>query len=383
MHRASHELSIMVTAAKGEGLWPCGCGEDFGSNRRVGHPLLGRSWRADAFRAMREEKEAGGDMESEQGEIYRRGVDEAERVWTAVDVSTERALGRRHARFVNDFFYGTSNVDPSQDKERNGTDEIPSSAAYDEALLRDHLPTLSRIRHDPASAYVTALFACFVHAPCPSRSLGFAVGPFAPPLYDPEYLRANDDDESLGGDASEEEGEDHGTEVGPRGTTLREMVRRSGEGIRQLYFAPEEDRPWIHYDVTDGILFGRFDGRQSASEQPLRPNLTASQLQDRLLLRQTIVAATVGVPNRALSLMRDVLALPAYRTSSHTQIWIPHAHFSGSDCGNVVSRPEVGGCNPFLGGAILDATLLPPRGKRLPYYDAERALQGYSKFGIP
>ena len=89
-----------------------------------------------------------------------------------------------------------------------------------------------------------------------------------------------------------------------------------------------------------------------------------------------ILASTIGVPNRALSLMRDVLALPAYRTSSYTQIWIPNAHMSGDSCGgNMVGCPEVGGCNAFLGGAILDSTLLPPPGMRLPFYDGGRCLQ--------
>jgi hypothetical protein len=41
----------------------------------------------------------------------------------------------------------------------------------------------------------------------------------------------------------------------------------------------------------------------------------------------------------------------------------------------MVGCPEVGGCNPFLGGAIMDSTLLPPPGMRLPYYEGGKYLQ--------
>jgi hypothetical protein len=41
----------------------------------------------------------------------------------------------------------------------------------------------------------------------------------------------------------------------------------------------------------------------------------------------------------------------------------------------MVGCPEVGGCNTFLGGAIMDSTLLPPPGMRLPYYEGGKYLQ--------
>jgi hypothetical protein len=75
--------------------------------------------------------------------------------------------------------------------------------------------------------------------------------------------------------------------------------------------------------------------------------------------------------------MRDVLALPVYRTTAYTQIWIPHAVHGGNTSGALADCPEVQ-LNVFLGGAILDSRLLPPvPASRLPYYQGGggRALQ--------
>ena len=268
-HRATHELSVVVTAAWGEGLWPCGCGEDFGGNARAGHPLLGRERRADAFGGAppprgEEEGAAAGD-----GDPRRRGAEEAERVWAAADARVEGALGRGHARFAGDFFYSTGDRASRRDARHGGGEEPPPPAADDEALLSVQLPALALLHRAPA--YVTALFSSFVHTPCPSRSLGFVVGPFAPPLYDPEYFRADGDDEAPDGDARGEGGE--GGEGGNPG--LRETARRSGEGIRQLYFAPAVDRPWIHRAVTDGLIFGGFG---PAPRPPPRPALATAHL---------------------------------------------------------------------------------------------------------
>jgi hypothetical protein len=195
--------------------------------------------------------------------------------------------------------------------------------------------------------------------------MGFAVGPFAT-VFDPEYFRLDVDEEDNDEDEAEED------DNSP--LSIVETARKQGEGIRQLYFASLEDRPWIHADITDDLVFQDFPSR--SIEQRQRPELSPAALQDHRLIEGVILGATIGVPNRALSLMRDILALPTYRTSSYTQIWIPNAHMSGSNCGgNMVGCPEVGGCNYFLGGAIIDSCLLPPPGMRLPFYSEGRALQ--------
>eukprot|EP00531_Pseudo-nitzschia_arenysensis_P017503 CAMPEP_0116154266 /NCGR_PEP_ID=MMETSP0329-20121206/21690_1 /TAXON_ID=697910 /ORGANISM="Pseudo-nitzschia arenysensis, Strain B593" /LENGTH=1391 /DNA_ID=CAMNT_0003651237 /DNA_START=71 /DNA_END=4244 /DNA_ORIENTATION=- len=91
-------------------------------------------------------------------------------------------------------------------------------------------------------------------------------------------------------------------------------------------------------------------------------------------LDKSVLTSTVGVPHRALSLMRDILALPVFRTVSYTQIWIPEAVHGGVTSGSLHCCPEVLN-NPFLGGAIMDSRLLPPINHRLPYYQGGRILQ--------
>ncbi|KAL9189004.1 hypothetical protein ACHAXT_011494 [Thalassiosira profunda] len=350
-HRASHELVVKVTARRAEGVWPCAAGEDFGANASVAHPVLGSDANEAVFGPLREGK--GDDA------AYVRGVMEAERAWKAADDQIAGALGRRHARFVNDFFSGSGS---------SGSDDgKPSGATYppSEESPAPNPEMRAQIRRI-GPAHVTSLHASLIWAPCPARALGFAVGPFAA-LYDPEYFRLDDEDADSDSDAEEGADED-GPPLSPAAT-----ARRRGEGIRQLYFAPRDDRPWVHADVGDEHIFGRLD---AVPRRRPRPQLSTAQLQDRQRLEASVLAATIGVPNRALSLMRDVLALPAYRTAGYTQIWIPDARLSGSNSGgNMVGCPEVEGCNPFLGGAILDGALLPPPGMRWPYYHEGRALQ--------
>ena len=80
------------------------------------------------------------------------------------------------------------------------------------------------------------------------------------------------------------------------------------------------------------------------------------------------------MPHRALSLMRDILALPTFRTASFTQVWIPGAVHGGATSGALHCCPEAL-VNPFLGGSIMDARLLPPVGHRLPFHQGGRVLQ--------
>ena len=396
-HRASYELCIKVTSTKDEGLWGCGSGEDLGYNMSVCHPILGDSseggCKDEIFGPLKEkvvaEEEDG--EEKEDNVLYQRGVEEAEQVWDAVDNGISKVLGVRHARFINDFFYGDGTTTSLQDGSGSSSrgddnddddhyhvnEETTSTPPLDLNSSDLNTEMLHQIRHVQPT-YVTSMFTSLSWLPCPTRSLGFAIGPFAT-LYDPEYFRLdhNDDDDDDDDSDSEMEIMDDGDETpghyGPSSSlSLEETAKKLGEGIRQLYFAPRDDRRWIHSNVTDELIFGH--------EQPAcpvrRPELTTSQLQERKLLEKSILGSTSGVPNRALSLMRDVLALPSYRTSSYTQIWIPNAYMSGDNSGgNMAGCPEVGGCNTFLGGAILDATLLPPPGMRLPYYDEGRSLQ--------
>lgn len=163
--------------------------------------------------------------------------------------------------------------------------------------------------------------------PIPVRALGFAIGPFDI-VEDAEYFENN-----------------------------------SEEGIRQAYFCPRSCRLWLHPQA---------DQRLVMTPIPPLPPLGAHTVQHWKQIRTTIQAATVGIPHRALSLMRDVLGLPEFRTAAYTQIWIPHAVHGGVACGALEDCVVT---NSFLGGAILDATLLPPLQSRLPYYQGGRVLQ--------
>jgi hypothetical protein len=412
-HRASHELLIKVTSAKDEGLWPVASGEDFGHNMSVSHPILLQLGKNDddddddTFRqfmmkqelTMNDEKKD--DIMMMTSTLYQKGVIEAESAWKTLEGGIADVLGRRHARFINDFFY-------PDDKSTISSGTIPPSSGLDSTSsssisgLNSEMMTQIMLRHNLIRPiYVTSVFSSLTWLPCPSRSIGFAVGPFIT-LFDQEYFRLSSEDDA-DDDDSDEDDDDHSNserrrrrlsmddgddaihaqrDVGPSISSshpplsLRETAHELGEGIRQLYFAPRDDRRWIHENANDIFIFGKLLDTGYCPQRQLRPKLSLAKLRDRQQLEGSIHASTIGVPNRALSLMRDVLALPAYRTSSYTQIWIPYAQWSGDSCGgNMVGCPEVGGCNTFLGGAIMDSTLLPPPGMRLPYYEGGKYLQ--------
>lgn len=201
------------------------------------------------------------------------------------------------------------------------------------------------------SILATTMWRSASWLPIPARSLGFAVGPFRI-LEDPEYFAPIDV-----GDTS------------PEATELRESLetaRENGEGIRQAYLCPIFARKLIHATTASTQLLPNT--RIELSRLTIR--------QKELLegLDRSVISATVGVPNRALSLMRDILAVPAFRTVSYTQIWIPHAVHGGNTSGALHCCPEVL-VNPFLGGSIMDSRLLPPVGHRLPYHQGGRVLQ--------
>jgi hypothetical protein len=186
--------------------------------------------------------------------------------------------------------------------------------------------------------------------PVPARSLGFSIGPFRV-LEDPEYFEA----------AAEAEVDDDEKGL----DELIETARLSGEGIRQAYFCPVFARKFIHRDARRVLL---------PETQLVLADLSSRQREILNRLDQSVLSTTVGVPHRALSLMRDVLALPTYRTASYTQIWIPNALHGGVTSGSFHFCPEVL-VNPFLGGAVLDSRMLPPTGSRLPFYQGGRVLQ--------
>lgn len=145
----------------------------------------------------------------------------------------------------------------------------------------------------------------------------------------------------------------------------------------KVYFAPLFERKFIHT--------ANVDSRENQSGQAevtlLLPNseirltaLSPRQKEISTMLDGVLKFATAGVVHRALSLMRDVLALPTYRTASYTQIWLPDVVHGGVTSGALHNCPE---CltNSFLGGAILDSRLLPPVNARLPFYHGGRVLQ--------
>ena len=196
----------------------------------------------------------------------------------------------------------------------------------------------------------TTIWSSCSWLPIPCRSLGFAIGPFRV-LEDPEYFGGIEED-----DTSEDADE---------AREALEVSRENGEGIRQVYFAPLFARKHVHAEANTELI--------PNTRLRLSP-LTSRQTDLCEGLDQSVLTATVGVPHRALSLVRDILALPAFRTVSYTQIWIPNAVHGGSTSGALHCCPEVL-VNPFLGGSIMDARLLPPIGHRLPYNRGGRVLQ--------
>jgi hypothetical protein len=216
------------------------------------------------------------------------------------------------------------------------------------------------------------LWCSHAWTPIPCRALGYAIGPFKV-LEDPEYFGPSAflfDQQDTKDDDDDDDDYDGGTKpFVDRLAAFLENARTRGEGVRQAYFAPLFERKYIYAGVGSNV------------NRTLLPNttirllqLSAQQIKTSDQLDQTVTFATTGVAHRALSLMRDVLAVPTYRTNSYTQIWIPDAVYGGCTSGALHTCPEVL-INPFLGGAIMDSRLLPPVGARLPFYQGGRVLQ--------
>ena len=144
-----------------------------------------------------------------------------------------------------------------------------------------------------------------IYVPIPSRSLGFAIGPFLS-IYDPEY---------------------------------NNTCQSNNYGIRQVIIAPKHIQKDIHFRQCLPI---------------------SSQLQ------RAVTGSTSGIPLRALGIMREVLGLPYFPTKCYTQVWIPYVIDGGISCGTFDSNVYY---NSWLGGATIDARLLFPPKYRLPFYN--------------
>ena len=165
----------------------------------------------------------------------------------------------------------------------------------------------------------TMMLISNIWSPMPARCLGFAIGPFKI-LSDLEYITDTEEKHNIG----------------------------IGEGIRQAYIVPLEERPFIH------------------SAQTLDPS------PERYDIELTISASTSGVPLRALNVAKEVVGLPFHQTSSYIQVWLPNVADGGSSSGSLQQCGVATNC--WIGGAILDSSLLPPPRKRFPFYRNGRAL---------
>ena len=320
-HRASHELSMSVTAGLRHGLSIAGgMGEDFGHAQAYLHAPLSKST-PDAAQVL------GSNL-----------VDFLQRIQKLEDAKLSRQSESSSSSTNNRNLH----IIPPDDT----AEETPVVLSLD-------------------NVHVTSLWASATWAPIPIRSLGFAVGPFRY-VEDAEYFgkAAAAAENAMDEDGNDTHEMDQAT-MDERHAQYVQKARDNGEGIRQAYIAPVYERKHIHKHASRELLpHARLQLRPLTDEQK-------AALQD---LDNTVQFSTVGVPHRALSLMRDILAFSTYRTSSYLQIWIPHAVDGGCTSGALHNCPEVM-VNPFLGGAIMDSRLLPPVQMRLPYYHGGRALQ--------
>jgi hypothetical protein len=321
-HRTTHNFSISVTAPIVTGLSIVGFGEDFGVTETLLH------------------------SQQEPNAVPKEtGIGEIQKV-------LDQLLSYRNTEFDTNEVHV---IPPS-------STAMPSSTASKERIV-----PLDQI-------LATTLWCSHVWSPIPCRSLGFAIGPFKI-VDDPEYFllsALNHNDKDYDDDDDDENGQ---VSLDDRRDAFLENARKNGEGIRQVYLTPKFERK---YCFTGGNIDSGTYHRVNASLLPnamirLLP-LSSSQILTSSQLDQTVTYATIGVPHRALSLMRDVLALPTYRTTSYTQVWIPNAVHGGCTSGSLHNCPEVL-INPFLGGGVMDSRLLPPIGLRLPYYQGGRVLQ--------
>lgn len=327
-HRSTHELVIKVTADAALGLWAAGCGEHFGVQRTVLH---------DVPRYFMQTDKNDQDIAANTVPLFDNAIQDR----------MELILGKSNCHFISSSFLPNPWVSSENPSEIH---IIPSETASETTPQ-----TLS-------TSLATSIWCTSIWNPVPARSLGFAIGPFGV-FYDPEYYGKSDD--SYDDDEIEDEAEiDDDDDDYP---TISDAAEKKGEGIRQLYFVMCNERPYIHRNAK---YLGIEDFVFAKQSKPYRPNHS----EDNRKLRVSIMGTTSGVTNRALSLMRDILSLPNYRTSSYTQIWIPFCVDGGVSSGTLHACPDIS-CNPFLGGSIIDSNMLPAPGTRLPYYFGGRIVQ--------
>ncbi|CAJ1903339.1 unnamed protein product [Cylindrotheca closterium] len=296
-HRASHDLTIQVTAPMREGLSVVGFGEDCGGSKTY---------------------------------LHRRPAPES-----PPDVQLQQELGYHHVRMLHRII--NANHQTIMTQSPNAPHVIPPDPSSASVVSIDSL-------------LATTVWTSASWLPVSARALGFAIGPFRM-LEDPEFFHDSTlDDKSPEAKQWREEAEE---------------ARQNGEGIRQYYFAPIFARKYIHAQASTSFL-----PNTDFQFSPLTPR----QKDIMAGLDQSVILATAGVTNRALSFMKEILALPVFRTVAYSQVWIPGAVHGGSTSGCLNGCPEAS-LNPFLGGAIMDSRLLPPVGHRLPFYHGGRALQ--------
>ena len=316
-HRASHEIIVKVTAPMKDGLSVVGCGEDFGVQETLLHDRL--------------------TITSPQPPVE-------------ID-SLEKELGSDHVTWLRHTIQNHLNGVHPNNPNVTGAPHIIPPEIGSSGSVNNRITSIDSI-------LATSVWYSTSWLPIAPRSLGFAIGPFRV-LEDPEYFNSliEDDDDDGSDDEDEEEKPE---EVDPV-----QAARDNGEGVRQVFFSPIFARKHIHSTANMVLLPDTtFD---------LSP-LTKEQMELSDALDQSVLTATIGVPSRALSIMRDILALPAFRTVSYTQIWIPYAAAGGVTSGSLHCCPEASN-NPFLGGSIMDSRLLPPPNHRLPYHQGGRVLQ--------
>lgn len=313
-HRASHDMTIKVTAPMEDGLSVVGFGEDFGASETILHDRL-----------------------------------TVQAVQALVDLdSMEREIGKDHVDWLRKTSLASLVDSEGDTRARPNTPHIIPELSENGRIL-----SLDAI-------LATSVWTSCSWLPISPRSVGFAIGPFRF-LDDPEYFSSLDDGE----DIADSDGEDDEQKQEKDKEDREQIARDNGEGVRQAYFAPIFYRKHIHTSANKALL--------SETKFDLLP-MKKNQSDTCDAIEQSVLTATIGVPTRALSLMRDVLALPSFRTVSYTQVWIPEAVHGGCTSGALHCCPEALN-NPFLGGSIMDSRLLPPLNHRLPYFHGGRVLQ--------
>jgi hypothetical protein len=354
-HRSTHNISISITAPISNGLSIVGCGEDYGITETTIY--ANSQHRNDT--AIRDEL----------------GIDIIPSI-----LSKLRTYCNEDVMSSNVHIIPTNTASSTT---ASGTNR--STMTIEDESKQSENATQTTLHLDKILA--TTVWCTHIWSPIPCRSLGFAIGPFKV-LDDPEYiqtslLRQDEDDDENDNDTTDVDGQSgKKLSYAERQKILKDTARRNGEGIRQVYLAPKFERKYIYTTgLSDIKHLNHQNDYHHRVNTKLIPNtivqlvpVSSSQRFMSYQINQSITYATTGVPHRALSLMRDLLSIPNYRTNSYTQIFVPNAIHGGCTSGTFHHCPEVL-INPFLGGSIMDSRLLPPINVRLPYYHGGRVLQ--------